>query len=216
MNLQQITTLITGMANRRDFAANTTQQAAALDFAQKWINRELRCPANEKWINYTVPSTFTGLTIPPDFLELIGIFPNADWHRRLRKDKLEKVQNYAEFADGRPELYARQGNAWIVGPTPTDGEVLTLGYYAEVPAMVNSTDTNIISIIAWELYVYGSLVFFGELYNDKRTPVWEARFNKIIEDMNDVAGDDELDEGHMEFCHSYPDDDTDNFEIWVP
>ena len=38
------------------------------------------------------------------------------------------------------------------------------------------TDTNIISVIAWDLIVYGALVLACEYYNDKRRDGFEQRF----------------------------------------
>ena len=38
----------------------------------------------------------------------------------------------------------------------------------------------------------------------------------IFEALQDMGNDDVLDEGVMDHCYSYPDDDTDNYEIWVP
>lgn len=216
MNLSQITTQFTGLMNRRDLTSNSALVTTFLNAAQMRLQRDLRCPANEKWSNVTIGTPYNGLVIPNDYLELIGIFPNADWTVRCRREKLERVINYAQFATDKSLLYARQGGVWILGPAPSVGDVITLGYYSEVPALVNPTDTNIISIIAWDLIVYAALVFAGEQYNDKRTGAWEARYQQILSDLNDMGSDDEMDEGHMEHCHSYPDDDTDNYEIWVP
>lgn len=216
MNLSQITTQFTGLMNRRDLTANTSLVTNFLNAAQVRVNRDLRCPANEKWVNVTIATGYTGLVIPNDYLELIGIYPNADWTVRCKMDKLERVLNYAKFATDKSLLYARQGGQWILGPAPSVGDVITLGYYAEVPALVNSTDTNIVSIIAWDLLVYAALAYAAEYYNDKRQPAFEARYNQILADLNDMGQDDELNEGHMEPVHYFPDDDTDNFEIWVP
>ena len=216
MNLSQITTQFTGLMNRRDLAGNSSLVTNFLAAAQTRINRDLRCPANEKWVNITIASNYTGLVIPNDYLELIGIYPNADWRVRCRMEKLERVLNYAAFGTDRSLLYARQGGQWILGPAPNVGDVITLGYYAEVPALVNPTDTNIVSLIAWDLIVYAALSYAGEFYNDKRTGAFEARYQQILADLNDMGSDDELNEGHMEPCHYYPDDDTDNYEIWVP
>ncbi len=216
MNLSQITTQFQGLMNRRDLSANTTLTTNFLNNAQMRIQRELRCPANEKWVNITIGTPYVGVVIPSDYLELIGMYPNADWVVRLKKDKLERVMNYAQFATDKSLLYARQGGVWILGPAPIAGDLITLGYYAELPALVNSTDTNIVATIAWDLYVYGALAYACEYYNDKRLPAFEARYNQILTDLNDMGQDDEIDEAMVQPTWRYPDDDTDNYEIWVP
>lgn len=205
-----------GLMNRRDLFANQALVSTFLRGSIMRIQRELRVPAMEKWVQVTITAPYTGLVIPSDYIELIGIYPQADYVNRLRRDKLERALNYAQFATDKSMLYSRQGGVWILGPAPSIGDVLMLGYYAEVTPLVNPTDTNILSIIAWDLIVYGALVLACEYYNDKRRDGFEARFTQIKDDLQDMGDDDELDEGHMELCHAFPDDDTDNYEIWVP
>ncbi len=161
-------------------------------------------------------SPFLGLTIPNDFLELIYLIPQSVPYTRLKKAKLEKVLNYGTFATDRPEIFCREGGVWQIGPAPAAGSVITLGYYAELPPLVNPTDTNLLSIIAWDLYVYGALAYACEWYNDKRGTEFEGRYQQILGDLNDMGSDDELDDAQMQPTWSYPDDDTDNYEIWVP
>jgi hypothetical protein len=205
--------------NRRDMAANATLTSSFLNNAMMRVNRELRCPANESWVNITIQASgYTGVTVPTDYLELIGLFwtSSTDWNVRIRNARLEKVLNYAQFQTDKPLLFARQGGQWILGPSPSPGDIIALGYYAEVPPLVNPTDTNIISIIAWDLYTYGALAYACEYYNDKRKDMFEARYQQILSDLNEQGEDDELAEMQIQPTHSYPDDDTDNYEIWVP
>lgn len=235
MNLQQITTQFVGdgatqfgMMNRRDLSANSTLVTNFINLAIMRIQRELRCPAMEKWVTVTIGTPYNGLVIPNDFLELIGIYPQADWVTRVRRDKLERATNYAQFQTDKPMIYSRQGGVWILGPAPATGDAILLGYYAELTPLVNPTDTNIISIIAWDLILYGALSEACRYYNDKRrgTTVnpatgkiidgFEGKYNEVLQNLQDMGAEDELDEGAMQLCHSFPDDDTDNYEIWVP
>lgn len=205
-----------GLMNRRDLFANQALVTTFINGSLMRIQRELRCPLNEKWTNITISIGYTGLVIPVDFLELIGLYPNADWTVRCRKEKLERVMNYAQFATDKSLLYARQGGQWILGPAPSVGDIITIGYYSEFTPLVNPTDTNALSLVGWDLIVYGALVLASEYYNDKRRDGFEGRYQQILGDLQNMADQDELDEGHMEFTHPYPDDDTDNYEIWVP
>lgn len=235
MQLQDITTQFVGngtngnygLMNRRDLFSNTTLTTTFINNAIQRIQRELRCPMNEKWVQVTITSPYNGLVIPNDYLELIGIFPVSDWNRRTKPDKLERVMNYAMFTDGAPVYHARQGGVWILGPAPAVGQTITLGYYSEFTPLVAPTDENILSIVAWDLIVYGALSEACAYYNDKRrgTAVgpegkiidgFEGKYNQILQSLNDMGADDELDEGRVQPAYYYPEDGTDNLEIWVP
>ena len=216
MNLSELTAQFTGLMNRRDLIANPTLGTNFINQAVMRIQRELRCPAMEKYATVTIPPTgYTGVTIPNDFLELIYLIPQTIPYTRCKKAKLEKVLNYAQFA-GRPEIFCRQGGQWILGPAPAPADNITLAYYGELGALVNPTDSNVISIIAWDLIVYCALAAACEWFNDKRGTEFEGRYQQILGDLNDMAFDDELDDAQMQPTWSYPDDDTDNYEIWVP
>lgn len=235
MNLTQITqqfagngTTTFGLMNRRDLSGNTSLVSTFIDAAIMRIQRDLRCPAMEKWVQVTIGTPYNGLVIPNDYLELIGIYPQSTWVNRTRPDRLERVQNYANFATDQSFMHARQGGVWVLGPAPAVGDVILLGYYAELTPLVAGTDTNVIATIAWDLIVYGALSEACLYYNDKRRGQtvdpnnpgkiidgFEGKYNQIFDAVSDQGADDELNEGRMEFCHQYPDDDTDNYEIWV-
>lgn len=224
MQLQDITTMFVGngangnygLMNRRDLFNNTSLTTTFINQAIMRIQRELRCPANEKWVEVTIGAGYTGLVIPNDYLELIGIYPQADWVTRTRPDRLERALNYAQFATDKPMMHSRQGGQWILGPAPAEGDVILLGYYSEFPALVNPTDQNILTIVGWDLILNAALSAACQYYNDKRQQQFEANYITILAQLNDMGADDELDEGRMEACHKWPDDDTDNYEIWVP
>jgi hypothetical protein len=216
-----------GLMNRRDLYANPALVTTFLNGSIMRIQRDLRVPAMEKWTTVTITSPYTGLVIPSDYLEIIGIYPQSSWVNRTRPDKLERAMNYAQFATDKPMIYSRQGGVWILGPAPAIGDTILLGYYAELTPLVNPTDTNILATVAWDLIVYGALVLACEYYNDKRKGAtvdpntgkvidgFEGRYNQIFQTLQDMGADDVLDEGVMEPCYAYPDDDTDNFHIWV-
>lgn len=305
MNLSEITTQFTSLMNRRDLSSNATLTSNFLNASMMRIQRELRCPANEKWVDVTIVATtgtltgsiatgqltvtavtagtnivvgqslsdggvqipsnetltvtefvsgtnggvgvynvsdqsiavtsealtitmpFPGLVIPSDFLELIGIYPNSDYNVRCKKDKLERVLNYAQFATDKVLLYCRQGGVWMLGPSPNAGDIITIGYYSELTPLINPTDTNIISVVAWDLIVYGALSEACLFYNDKRRgsqlgPMgyiidgFEGRFNQILQTLNEQGEIDELAEAQVQHTHWFPDDDVDNYEIWTP
>lgn len=217
MNLSELTTQFTGLMNRRDLTANTTLVTNFLNQALMRIQRELRCPAMEKLVDVTIAAPYTGLVIPSDFLELIGIYPQSSNppSKKLRKERLEKV-TWLAANTGCPQKFAREGGTWILGPQPSVGDVIRIWYYAELAPLANPTDTNVISIIAWDLIVYAALVAACEYYKDNRLQAFEARYQQILAALQEQADDDELDDAQVDPAYFYPDDDTDNYIIWVP
>ena len=143
MNLSDLTTQFVGngvsnnfgLMNRRDLFANQALVTTFLNGSIMRIQRALRVPAMEKWVIITIGSPYNGLVIPNDYLELIGIFPQASYVNRTRPDKLERAMNYASFATDKPMIHSRQGGVWILGPAPAIGDTVLLGYYVELSCL---------------------------------------------------------------------------------
>lgn len=157
------------------------------------IQRELRCPAMEKVVevDFSPTQPFTGIPVPADFIELIDIF-NAGG-KRLSKEDASRVKYLMKDA-GIPQYYYREGPTWLIGPAPNvkDPTVkMTLVYYAELPALVDPTDTNALVIIATDMLAYAALTYAADYYTDNRGPQWEAKYIQIRDDLQVMADEDE-------------------------
>ena len=80
----------------------------------------------------------------------------------------------------------------IIGPQPAVGSAIEVIYYAEFSPLVNPTDTNTISNIAWDAVVYGALSAASDYYNDDRAGSFEARYKQIAQMLQEQADADEL------------------------
>lgn len=109
----------------------------------------------------------------------------------LQRVQLKNAMSRSEFNDV-PEVFARKGGNWIIGPAPAQGRILEIIYYAEFAPLVNQTDTNAISTVAWDAVVYGALSFAADYYNDDRAGAFEARYKQIVEMLQEQADGDEL------------------------
>lgn len=211
MTYGDLQTNFLNLLNRRD--CSTSQAQTFLQMSIQRIQRELRCPAMEKIVLATIGAGYAGLTIPSDLLELIDLIPitanggsGVTNQERLEKCDISKA-NMLALNVAIPEFYARDGGVWLLGPAPSVGDTIKIKYYAELAPLVNSTDTNIMSIIAWDLIVYGALTYAGDFYTDKRTAGWEARFGQIKDDLQ-TQGDDDEESGAacVQPAFAYPDD----------
>lgn len=190
MNLGELKAQFLGLMNRRDLTANPTLAQTFIDQAVMRIQRELRCPAMEKGVNVTINADYAGLVIPNDFLELINLIP-AESEDRLDKVDIEKALKAARNT-GCPTVYSRQAGVWVLGPAPVTGAVIRVDYYAELSPLVNSTDTNTISLVAWDLIVNAALVQACTYYKDNRKEDFESEYQRILGDLQDQSDEDDL------------------------
>jgi hypothetical protein len=206
MNLSQLTAQFQGLMNRRDLNANPSLVSTFLNQGVMRVQRELRVPAMEKSVLVTIADPYNGLIIPNDLIELISITTTDDEYTRLDRVDIHKALRLSNWT-GHPEVYCRQGGLWVIGPSPAIGDVLRIDYYAELPALVNPTDTNVMATVAWDLIVYAALSVAGDYYVDKRTQAWEARYTQIKEQVQEQSDADELGgTSAVQPCSSYPDD----------
>lgn len=198
MNLSQLTAQFLALMNRSDLNGNPALAATFISQSIMRLQRELRVPFMEKIVRYTIPDTYDptlGLVIPSDLLELIDL--NVDSNNTgyidypLQRVQLKEAMARAELV-GIPQVFARRGGYWVLGPQPAVGAVIEMVYYAEFAPLVSGTDTNTISRIAWDAVVYGALAAATDYYNDDRSQVFEARYGQITQNLQAMADGDEL------------------------
>lgn len=191
MNLSQIMAQLVALVNRRDFTANTALQQTFINQGIMRIQRELRCPAMEKSVQSTIAGGYAGLVIPADFLELIDLYDTTSTSMvKLTKVDLTRALNGAQFT-GAPEVYCRHNAMWVLAPAPGIGDVIQIDYYAELAPLVNSTDTNVIATIAWDLIVYAAAVQAAIYYKDIRKQDWDDQYNSVLVDLQEQSDEDD-------------------------
>lgn len=190
--------MVSTLLNRRD--ATTSQIQAWVQNGIQRIQRELRCPAMEKEITYTIDNTFSGgLVIPSDMIELIDLVNSQG--DRITKEDITTINNLAGgFANlptnfDIPRYYYRKAGKWLLAPVPVLNDTIDCVYYAELAPLVNPSDTNAITVIATDLVAYAALCYAGDFFTDRRADKWEARFQQIKDDLQDQADEDELSGG---------------------
>lgn len=213
MTLAEMTAQFVALMNRSDLRANTALASTFITQAILRIQRELRVPMMESTILYTIPAEYdadVGLAIPNDMLQLIGLHAGEDQEVELQRAQFSTVKRMANTGPGIPRKFCRLGGAFVLGPPPAVGDVLMIRYYASFAALVNPTDTNALSIVAWDAPVYGALAAACDFYNDDRLDKFEKRYNQILQNLQNMADGDELTaDAAVGPVYAWPDDGID-------
>lgn len=205
--LSEIKTQFTGLMNRRDMTANTALTQTFIDQGIMRIQRELRVPAMEKSVIVTVATPWSGLVIPSDMIELIDLVNSQGV--KLRKCDLTRATQLATVT-GTPQEYCRQGGVWVLGNAPVAADTIRIDYYSELTPLVNPTDTNVMSVIAWDLIVNAALVQSCIYYKDKRAQDFETQYQTIKDALQDQSDEDDMGAGtEVMPAYLYPTDITD-------
>jgi hypothetical protein len=197
MNYGQVKTQFTGLMNRRDLTANPALVDTFCQQALARAQRKLRVPAMEKSADLTIADGYSnsvGLAIPSDLVELKEISYSDDTTARTLREAPLGITLRAGVinAPDHPYMFARRGSTWVLGPLPTAGDVLRVDYWAELPALVEDTDSNWLTEIAPDVLVYGALSFAADYYTDKRVAGFEQRFSNALDELQEQADEDEL------------------------
>jgi hypothetical protein len=201
MKLSDLTAQFQGLMNRGDMRNNAALATTFINQAILRLQRELRVPFMEKTILYTIPSdgSWNGkISIPADLLELIDIMVDSDsdgvCDYPLQKAGLKETMTLSEpgYAGPFPRVYSRKGGSWILGPAPALGAFVEISYFAEFAPLVNPTDENTCSKVAWDAIIYGALSAAADYYIDDRAQAFEARYKQITAMLQEQADADEL------------------------
>jgi len=73
---------------------------------------------------------------------------------------------------------------WLIAPTPAANYNFEVLYYERLQPLDSSNQTNWFTIYAPQALLYGSLLqAMPYLKNDERTPLWQAQYDKIVEQL---------------------------------
>lgn len=194
MLYSEIKTNFQSILNRRDITAS--QITTFMGFAIQRIQRELRVPPMEKLVAYTCDGTAT-LDIPGDLLEVIAIFFN-DSVNQLKLTRVDLTSAIrASQAPGVPQVYHRSGASFLIGPYPPSGTKAYINYYADASTLNADTNHNWLTDAAPDLLIYGALCYAADYFLDERKMAFEQRFGQIIDDLQQQAHQDELENASL-------------------
>lgn len=176
-----------------------------IDFAQKEIQRNLRWPCNQKEAYLYIKNGIA--PIPSDWLQNDYI-RFIDMHLEFRETSLaeyvyKKNSNPHATIDVEKEIiFTRPGSGkywyfWpaINAPIPTDkqieeldytGDEVVLGYFWDVPRLINDSDSNDLLELCPDILLYSSLKHAAVFVNDSDAEaMWKDREEVAIKGLNE-------------------------------
>lgn len=177
MAITSYSELKTACANWLARADLTTYIPDFITLAEARIYRELKVRQMETALSSAIASGV--LTVPTGYLEMKWAYVNGSPIKALRRASLEEL--YSQYptraSDGKPAVFAREGENFIFGPYPDSAYTIKGTYYKKLTALSDANTTNWLITDAPDLILFASLTEAKAfLMDDNRIPLWEARY----------------------------------------
>ena len=182
MNLAELTRSFHKTMRRTDVTDEDAHDYINLSMGR--IQRRLRAPINERHLTVTIGSSFDGVDVPSDLLEIKHFYsPSGE---KLTRPEFGYFMSMPPVS-GNPYYFVRSGANYLIKPTPAEGSKLDLIYYGELSKLEKDTDENELSVIAPDLIKYGALSFAADDFLDDRGQKFEARYKQFMEEIDELA-----------------------------
>lgn len=163
-----------------------------ITLAESRINKHLRVRAMETSTASTMASGV--IAVPSNYRSLKDAYISSTnpYVGLDRKTANWIYNNYpSRTATSQPGFIAREGSNFIFGPYPDSNYVVTLVYWATLTPL--STSTNSVFNSYPGLWLFGALCESAPwLKADSRIPVWEAKFQDLLKQVQDEDDDEFL------------------------
>jgi hypothetical protein len=150
---------------------------------EKRIFRECRTRDMEDSFSTAISSGT--IALPSNYVELkyarIDGTPSQPLERRSAESLYEMYPNRS--SEGKPKYIAREGATFIFGPYADSAYTVKGIFYKRLTVVASAA--NALFVANPDLYLFACLaeseIVIGR---DSRIPIWEAKYNKILADVN--------------------------------
>jgi hypothetical protein len=126
----------------------------------------------------TVEVDAAGGALPDDCLAVRSV-ELADYGHLSFAADAETAQFSNAYRGGDARWFSIDGNNLVVSPTQAGAGTVTLRYYARIPALSDSNQTNHVLTASPALYLYGSLLQSAPfLLDDARMQTWSTLYDQ--------------------------------------
>ena len=164
----------------------TNQIDDLVTLGEKRIFRESKTKDQETALSVAIASGVAA--VPNDYVALKFVYINSDPTAFLERRSAEWI--YAAFpqrgASGKPQFIAREGSNFIFGPYP-DSNYTIKGVYYKTAGTLSSSVYDLFTNNP-DLYLFACLAESEPIIGrDKRIVIWEAKYQKILADVNAIS-----------------------------
>lgn len=177
---------IAGWLNRGDLSSRIPQ---FIQIAEATMSRRLRRATKET--SFTIDAAEKA--IPADCKELESIvlssgLPYLDKPMRVgTPTMLADRRVRSGNAPGRPDTVAVIAGNWSFAPPPDASYTATVTYVTKLIPITESSPMSALLTEAPDIYLFGALLeAVPYLKDDDRVPLWKAKFDAAIDELNDV------------------------------
>ncbi len=160
-----------------------------ISFAGKRIDNDLRLPDQEFRTTATANAKY--LPLPFDFIEMRNIQVNFMGDFALEYVTPGQADRVGRKISGTPiQFYTIFNNQIELIPPPSEDSLveIELFYYAQLPTLVNDSDTNKVLVAYPQMYLYCCMIeAMPFLEHDKGQVEWQAMYNTFKDAINDRA-----------------------------
>ena len=163
--------------------------------------REVRARSMETAFSDTVASGV--IALPTSYLELKYAYINQSPVQWLKRQKAQFIyEKYpTRSTAGLPKYISREGSNFIFGPYPSDDYTVTGVYYKDIGPV--SSSAHALFTENPDLYLFATLAETEPfLKNDKRIALWEAKYNKVKDDVNGLRDREDLSGSDLQMVSS--------------
>jgi len=173
----QLSTAVSSWLHRADMGSVVGD---LISLGEARVNATMRVRAMETALSVSISSGVAA--VPSNYVELKHSYLTTSPYQTLERKTAEWI--YRTYPDrsssGRPKFIAREGSNFIFGPFADSSYTINGIYYARPVAL--SSATNTLFTTYPNLYLFAALAEAAPfLKDDKRTPLWEAKFTNIAE-----------------------------------
>lgn len=151
------------------------------------IYREAKTRDGEK--SYATAITNGVLSVPSDYVEMKFLYCSAAPNTPLERRSVEwlySIYPRVTASSGIPKYFARDASNFVFGPTPDGSYTVTGVYYQKFAALSSALNNQFLNNP--DLYLFACLAESEILIGrDSRIPVWEAKYGKILDDVNGLS-----------------------------
>jgi hypothetical protein len=157
--------------------------AQFVQLAEAMFNRELRCPEMEATVTFS--STGADTNLPSDYLAMRAIYEQGSPNRPLKAMAPSAIWQEFDGTADTPVGYCLVSGGIRLVPPPSSTVLLTMDYWAQIPALSVYAPSNWLLEKHPDAYLYSTL-FQAEAYldNSTRAGQWSQLSTGVLDRIN--------------------------------